>query len=147
MRPDFGVNARNLTAQALTMRKAPPTAWKPGQSGNPGGRMKGVAEVEALAREYSRPALITLAKIMEDEKAPHAARVSAATHLLDRGLGKPKQPTELTGADGTPLFPVLAVTIARLTAGDGRPVVDGAPAPQNADDRIDRDGTRISRSH
>jgi Family of unknown function (DUF5681) len=77
--------------------RGPPHKFKPGQSGNPGGKSKEAAEIERLARELSRPALTVLGRIMVDEKAPHAARVAAANHILDRGLGKPKQPLEHTG--------------------------------------------------
>jgi hypothetical protein len=86
-----------------------------GQSGNPSGRPKGIADIEALAREYSRPAIEALAASLKDPRT----RVAAATVLLDRGFGKPKQSTEITGADGAPLFPTLAVTLTRLVADDG----------------------------
>jgi hypothetical protein len=46
--------------------------------------------VKALAREHTSEALDTLAKIMLDPKAPHAARVSACRELLDRGYGRPE---------------------------------------------------------
>lgn len=46
---------------------------------------------------------------MGSSKAPAAARVSAATALLDRGWGKPSQP--LTGKDEEPLdFDVTILT-------------------------------------
>ena len=70
-----------------------------GQSGNPGGRPKEIAEVKELAREYTGKAVETLVSIMSDPKAPPAARVSAANALLDRGYGKP--PQHLTGESGT----------------------------------------------
>lgn len=69
----------------------PAHLWKPGQSGNPGGRPKVVAEVRELARAHTEDALATLASIMKNEDAPPAARVSAAAHILDRGYGKPQQ--------------------------------------------------------
>lgn len=69
----------------------PAHLWKPGQSGNPGGRPKVVAEVRDLARAHTEDALATLASIMKNEGAPPAARVSAAAHILDRGYGKPQQ--------------------------------------------------------
>ena len=43
-----------------TKRKAPKTAWKKGQSGNPGGRPKEVAQVKALARQHCEEAIQTL---------------------------------------------------------------------------------------
>jgi hypothetical protein len=40
-------------------------------------------------------AINTLAAIMNDPKVPAAARISAATALLDRGYGKPAQAIEV----------------------------------------------------
>jgi Family of unknown function (DUF5681) len=79
------------------------TSWKRGQSGNPDGRPKRpatvevrriIADVKAAAREMTPKALATLEQVMDDPKAPPAARVGAATAILDRGWGKPKQSIE-----------------------------------------------------
>jgi hypothetical protein len=83
-----------------------------GQSGNPGGRPKRpktiearrvIADMKAAARELTQQAIDTLAAIMNDPKAPAAARVSAATAILDRGHGKPTQAVEMSGRDGGPI--------------------------------------------
>ena len=74
-----------------TKRRAPSTAFKPGQSGNPGGRPAVVKEVQDLAREHTKEALSALVEILNDKAAPAAARVSAASAILDRGYGKPQQ--------------------------------------------------------
>ena len=66
-------------------------AFKKGQSGNPGGRPKVVAEVKELARKHTGKAIETLVSIMANPKAAPAARVSAANALLDRGYGRPAQ--------------------------------------------------------
>jgi hypothetical protein len=66
-----------------------PGAFQKGQSGNPGGRPKEIAEVKALARTHTITAINTLVSIAKSEKATDAARVSACTALLDRGWGKP----------------------------------------------------------
>ena len=73
--------------------------FKKGQSGNPGGRPKVVAEVKELAREHTAEAIQTLVSIMSDPKSAPAARVSAANALLDRGYGKP--PQHITGEVAT----------------------------------------------
>lgn len=82
----------------------------PGQSGNPGGRPKALREVMELARAKTEAAVEALAGIMSDEAAPAAARVSAATALLDRGWGRPVQGLHHSGAEGGTLT---------LTWGDG----------------------------
>ena len=47
--------------------------------------------VRDIARESTTLAIETLRTIAADADAPHAARVSAATALLDRAWGKPAQ--------------------------------------------------------
>jgi hypothetical protein len=81
--------------------------FQKGQSGNPGGRPKVVAEVRELARKHTSEAVETLVSIMTNTKAAPAARVSAANALLDRGYGKP--PQHITG-EGGPVY------VARLPA-------------------------------
>jgi hypothetical protein len=70
------------------------TSFEPGQSGNPGGRPKGLAEVQQLAREHAPAAVRTLARIMRSRASDDRARIAAAVALLDRGFGKPS-PSDL----------------------------------------------------
>ena len=72
------------------------TSFQPGTSGNPGGRPKGLSEVIALAREHTELAITTLVDIAKQTKAAPAARVAAASALLDRGWGKPAQAIQAT---------------------------------------------------
>lgn len=53
-------------------------------------------DIRSLARAHTNTAINTLAGIMQQPDAPHAARVSAATQLLDRGWGKPHQTSDVT---------------------------------------------------
>lgn len=69
--------------------------FKPGQSGNPGGRPKENAEVKALAREHTETAIQTLVHYCKQRKDAGAA-VRAAQELLNRGWGKPVQPIDTT---------------------------------------------------
>jgi len=64
------------------------------------GRPKGVpnkatADVKEAAQAFTADALNTLASIMRNDQQPAAARVAAASAILDRGHGKPKQSLDL----------------------------------------------------
>jgi hypothetical protein len=75
---------------------------------------KAPTEIKSLARAHTETAIKTLAGIMMQPDAPHAARVSAATALLDRGWGKPTQP--IAGDDDAP---PVRLTRIELVALDG----------------------------
>lgn len=83
------------------------TSFKPGLSGNPGGRPKRpdtveahriITDVKAAARSHTAAAFETLVEAMQSEKAPWAARISAAIAVLDRAWGRPLQAVEHAGA-------------------------------------------------
>lgn len=57
-------------------------------------------QIKSLARAHTEKAVNVLVGIMSQEEAPPAARVSAASALLDRGWGKPTQP--ISGDDDAP---------------------------------------------
>ena len=60
------------------------TPFKPGQSGNPGGRPKGLG---TKAREYGGKCIEVLADALDSGDVK--TRIAAARELLDRGYGKP----------------------------------------------------------
>ena len=62
--------------------------FRPGQSGNPGGRPKDIQGVTRLARKLCPKALRRLAEILDDPEAANSDKVRAAQVILDRGLGK-----------------------------------------------------------
>jgi hypothetical protein len=77
------------------------TRFRPGQSGNPGGRPKS-AHLSELARAQAEVCIDTLVKILNNNKAPAAARISAAKELLERGYGKVSQAMTLSTENDIP---------------------------------------------
>jgi hypothetical protein len=64
--------------------------FQPGQSGNPGGRPRVIAELRELARAHAPEAVAELARLAKDAKS-ETARIAAIKELLDRAYGKPTQ--------------------------------------------------------
>ena len=56
--------------------------------------LRQISDIRDLARQYTEEAVETLKDVMRDKKAVGAARVAAATALLDRGHGKAVQHIE-----------------------------------------------------
>ena len=84
--PRSAANAARRRALRITERDALGRVL-PGSINVNGGRPKG-ATVTTLARTYTDRAIQLLGAVMEDERSPQAARVTAAQALLDRGWGK-----------------------------------------------------------
>ncbi len=65
-------------------------------AGRPKGAVnKATADIREAAQEYTTEALGVLAEVMRSGQQPAAARVAAATALLDRGHGKPTQTVDV----------------------------------------------------
>jgi hypothetical protein len=95
-----------------------------GQSGNPGGRPKGI--VRAI-RELTRDGDDLVAFVVrvfhgEVEGVKLRDRLEAATWLADRGFGKPTQGVELAGKDGEPL---LSLAVVQAVVADAERVGTG----------------------
>lgn len=77
-----------------------------GQSGNPGGRPKGVEAIRKLAQKSARKALLRLVALMEHENGRIACM--AAQAVLDRAYGRPAQAVTGEGGEG-PVHTVVTV--------------------------------------
>lgn len=75
---------------------------------------------EALAADKGIMVGLGQGESMVEFIADHTVRIAAARELLDRAYGKPKQATEVTGADGAP---VVGFDPKRLTDEELRQVV------------------------
>ena len=64
--------------------------FKPGQSGNPGGRPRVIGELHDLARAHAPDAIKELARLAKNAKS-ETARIAAIRELLDRAYGKATQ--------------------------------------------------------
>jgi hypothetical protein len=94
--------------------------FRKGESGNPGGRAKLTLEdgrtLSDLAKEHTAEAVDCLVDVMRDRAAPHAARVTASTAVLDRAWGRPKQEFEGSIATNTELAELIAQRRAHVIA-------------------------------
>jgi len=90
-----------------------------GQSGNPGGRAKATLPdgrtLSDLAKEHTATAIEALVRII-DESESDAAVVSAATAVLDRGWGRPRQDMGIELTDNAEVATLLEQ--ARKRAGE-----------------------------
>ena len=108
--------------------------WKPGQSGNGKGRPKIEPRVRRFARRYDRKMCRVLAEIAQDEKAPVSERRKAAMDLIAVGSGRPELVQQITGRDGAPVGPLVALSFGmqhgQLSPQDAyRMMVDGVIDP------------------
>src|SRR5258705_10256529 len=86
---------------------------------------KATADIRSLARAQTALAIRTLTGVCSSKAAPAAARVSAASALLDRGWGRPQQTP--TGEDGETIRVVLR------TITDSAPPMPSCRIPRPAD--------------
>ena len=71
--------------------------FTPGQSGNPGGRPKGLARrVRELVGDNGEAIAAFMFELMSDDSARNADRIEAAKWLGDRGFGRPIQGVDLS---------------------------------------------------
>ena len=106
-----------------------PAQWKPGQSGNPGGKTSAHRKAEVRAAELAAKAQLDLvealsyaldnAKNNEEKIAQIRADVlKLLKDSQDRGFGAPTQPTEISNPDGS-LAPQTVKIVAVTPDADG----------------------------
>jgi Family of unknown function (DUF5681) len=100
----FGITIAQNSGETVAGRIQNLKPWKPGQSGNPGGRPKGrlidEALEELLLSNDSELALAIAKKLLARAKT---GEVKAIQLVAERVQGKPKRQLELSGPDGGPL--------------------------------------------
>jgi len=69
--------------------------FKPGQSGNPGGRKKVPEDVKKLLEAAAPGAIKYMIETLQDEEVNKSVRLECAKTLLDRAYGKAQQAVDL----------------------------------------------------
>lgn len=110
-----------------TPRKPPPNGWKPGQSGNPAGRPKGVSEVGKIRAAIAARVPEILKKLIEQALD---GDTSAARLLLERAIAplksiEPTQPITLPDGNLTDQGRAVlcAVASGELAPGQGSQLI------------------------
>jgi hypothetical protein len=91
---------------------------RPGAGRKPGKVGAAKRALAEMAKDYAQDALRTLAQIATSGES-EAARVSAATALLDRAYGRPPQSLAIGNPDGSPLGPTVVKIVAASHGNNG----------------------------
>jgi hypothetical protein len=121
--------------------------FQKGQSGNPGGRPRLPEDVREMARGLSVEALQTLAEVMRDKRQSGAARISAASVILDRAWGKAPQQvtTEARNIDDysdAELVAIIEAGLASAGPSSPQPALSAPLSSITVRRRRDRQGPR-----
>lgn len=81
--------------------------WPKGTSGSAGLQPKGYRRVLSLARKNSPEAMQAIIDCLKDPDP--RVRLTAATHILERAWGKPKEHMTFEGAEGANILVVTGV--------------------------------------
>ncbi len=128
---------RSGRAKAKRRRQPNSGSWKPGKSGNPGGRPTAVKEVQELASTFTEEAVRALVDTMRRTQLaktwdPKETR-QAAVAIINRACGMPSQP--ITGEGGKPFetgFPTFLAALRKLSGEDVDPAFAIPPPPAAA---------------
>ena len=78
-------------------RKAPSTAFKPGQSGNPGGKKAIPQDIKDALSKLTPTAVDKLKQMLEDPNTDYKVLIQVINTILDRVYGKAPQTVDATG--------------------------------------------------
>ena len=112
------------------------TSWKGGQSGNPGGRPKGIAAIAKLIAKETRDGAEIVEyclKVFRDANAKPKDRQDAANWLTERFIGKALQHVDVDvttgrGIDMSKLSPAALAELAAQDADESVSPGDDEPA-------------------
>lgn len=108
--------------------------FRPGQTGNPGGRPKAATDVVKLARDGSEKAIKRLVKLIDSEEDRVA--LAAAVAVLDRAVGKPAQTVAHATKDAKDIPELTTAELIDLVR--SRPGSPRVAAPTTGDGNTDR---------
>ncbi len=107
--------------------------FKPGESGNPGGRPKGQSELTELLRQRI-PAERLVGAL---DALIEAGDPKATLYAIDRQLGKPAQSIQISGDEDKPLHALIGVEPRQLGAqGTPQDEPERLPAPTEGDGAV-----------
>lgn len=117
--------ARNTDERAkrpyVRKKERPPHLWKPGQSGNPGGRPKKVHELAIRASQYTDAVFEQFEDMLKNPLTRDETRLAICRELLDRGFGRPAQGLSIYGdKDKDPVQVALTAEQFRAIVDAGR---------------------------
>lgn len=92
--------AESSNASSEKKRRGPGRPFRPGQSGNPGGRPKMSDDVREMLKAATPKAVKLLVSVMDDDGQKAALRMDAAKTIIERVYGKPLQPIDSTISGG-----------------------------------------------
>jgi len=120
---NLGDKTRLRCTPPVAVKAKPEHLWKPGQSGNPSGRPKGVASIREYILSRTKNGEELAEMMLEVARGAEEIRdkMTAIRWLSDYGFGKPSENVEHTGT----------ITIEQLIAGANRLEASRLVAGQN----------------
>jgi len=108
--------------KAIQEQSHKPWLFQPGQSGNPGGRAKGIRALIIDATNAGRKPLEVLMGILGNSKSKDSDRIDVAKYLIDRGFGKVVPVTE--GIEGGLNFHMTILQLFARLKSEGKDPYD-----------------------